>query len=306
MRIFYVFLALVLVAAGDAQAEKRVALVIGNSAYVHVPSLANPANDANAVSIMMRHAGYEVVETRDLGNVEMRRALRDFEEMTRDADIAVVFYAGHGIEVKGSNFLVPVDALFRRDSDVEDEAVTLDRVLRTLEPAKRLRLVILDACRDNPFIMKRMAATRSLSRGLAPVEPITSDTLIAFAAKAGSTAADGEGVHSPFTKALLNYIASPGLDVRLALGRVRDEVVRTTASGQEPFVYGSLGGSVVALVPASKAPVEAISDPAPALPSVRCIARLRSGHQDRNEGALGRVPVGVPHEPLRDPRPRPP
>jgi len=118
-----------------------------------------------------------------------------------------------------------------------------------MEPAKRLRLVILDACRDNPFInsMKRTMASRGIGRGLARVEPATADTLIAFAAKAGLTAADGDSSHSPFTGALLQHLVTPGLDVRLALGRVRDDVMKATSKKQEPFVYGSLGGSIVTL-----------------------------------------------------------
>jgi hypothetical protein len=152
-----------------------------------------------------------------------------------------------------------VDAAIQRDIDVEDESLSLDRILRILEPAKRLRLVILDACRDNPFIqrMARTLTSRSLGRGLAKVEPTTSDTLIAFAAKAGSTAADGDGVNSPFTAALLKHIAEPGLDLRLAFGRVRDEVLKTTANKQEPFVYGSLGGSTISLT----APLKAVTSP---------------------------------------------
>lgn len=233
-----------------AWADKRVALVIGNSAYKHVPKLPNPANDATAVALLFKSAGFEVYTQQDLGVAEMRRAVRDFSDAARDADMAVVFYAGHGIELAGTNYLIPVDAKFERDLDVEDESVSLDRVLTVMEPAKRLRLVILDACRDNPFSksMKRTLASRSIGRGLARVEPTTTDTLIAFAAKAGSTAADGEGTHSPFTVALLQHLATPELDLRIAFGRVRDEVLKNTRSRQEPFVYGSLGGNNVSLV----------------------------------------------------------
>jgi uncharacterized caspase-like protein len=236
----------------EAVAERRAALVIGNSAYKNVPTLANPSNDAKAVSELFKKAGFEVVETRvDLGIVEMRRAIRDFTDQVRDSDIAVIFFAGHGMEVGGTNYMIPTDAVLERDIDVEDEALSLDRIMRVLDPAKRLRLVILDACRDNPFArtMKRSVGTRAISRGLAGLEPTTSDTLVAFAAKGGSLAADGEGGNSPFTKALVKHIATPGLDVRIALGRVRDEVLKSTKNRQEPFVYGSLGGSTVALVP---------------------------------------------------------
>jgi uncharacterized caspase-like protein len=241
----------VIALAGQAWADKRVALVIGNSSYRNVPRLPNPINDASAVALLLKNAGFEVVEMRrDLGTGEMRRAVRDFSDAVRSADIAVMFYAGHGIEFGGSNYLIPIDATLESDIDVADETVSLDRILTVLEPAKRLRLVILDACRDNPFIgnMKRTMARRSIGRGLAEVEPTSSDTLIAFAAKAGSTADDGEGEHSPFSAALLRHIVLPGLDVRLAFGRVRDEVLKATRGKQEPFVYGSLGGGTVALV----------------------------------------------------------
>jgi len=204
--------------------------------------------------------GFEIVELRrDLGVSEMRRAVRDFAAVAADSDVAVVYYAGHGIEVNGVNFLIPADAKLQSDFDVEDETVPLDRVLQAIGPAKRLRLVILDACRDNPFAerMTRSVATRSMGRGLAKIEPAMADTLIAFAAKAGAVAGDGDGAHSPFATALLNHLATPGLDLRLTLGRVRDEVLKSTGRRQEPFVYGSLGGDTVALVP----PVAPKADP---------------------------------------------
>src|SRR5262249_43016059 len=149
---------------------------------------------------------------------DMKRTVRDFTDMTRDADIAVVYYAGHGIEVDGTNYMVPVDAELNRDIDVEDEAVSLDRIVRVLEPVKRMRFVTLVACRDNPFgrKMKRTIGTRSIGHGLAKVEVQTSDTMIAFAAKAGSTAADGDGTNSPFAVALANNLSIPGLDLRIA------------------------------------------------------------------------------------------
>jgi len=140
--------------------------------------------------------------------------------------------------------------------------------LRILEPAKRLRLIILDACRDNPFVskMKRVSATRSIGRGLARVEPQSSDTLIAFAAKAGSTADDGDGTHSPFTIALLKHITMPGLDLRIAFGRIRDDVLKLTGNRQEPFVYGSLGGTTVSLVPPLPEKPAVVATPAPPPP----------------------------------------
>jgi uncharacterized caspase-like protein len=242
----------------SALADKRVVFVVGNSKYQNVIALANPANDAAAITDMFRKAAFDVVESRrDLNNTEMRRALRDFTEKARDADIAVIYYAGHGIEVDGTNYLIPVDAVLERDTDAYDEAIALDRILQAIEPARQLRLVILDACRDNPFAKKmmRMVASRALGRGLAGVEPARPNTLIAFAAKGGSTAADGDARNSPFTTALLKHLAKPGLELGKAFRLVRDDVMNATGNKQEPFVYGSLGGNDVALVPAPAAPV---------------------------------------------------
>lgn len=265
MRLAFVLglvLAVMAMSATDLRAEKRVALVIGNGAYQNAAQLPNPINDAKAVAGLFRKAGFDIVDEREnLGSLEIKRAIREFTAQTRNADIAVVYFAGHGIEVSGTNYLVPVDARLANDFDAEDEALALDRVVRALEPARRLRLIILDACRDNPFLrsMQRTIATRAVIGGLAKVEPASSDTLIAFAAKAGSTAADGDGANSPFTAALLKNLAVPGLDVRLAFGRIRDEVLKSTGSRQEPFVYGSLGGATVTLVPEPKRNAPAVS-----------------------------------------------
>jgi uncharacterized caspase-like protein len=247
-----------------ALAEKRVALVVGNSAYENVVGLTNPAHDAAAISDMFKRAGFDVVDAKhDLKNAEMRRALREFTDKARDSDIAVIYYAGHGIEVNGVNYLVPVDAMLERDTDAYDEAISLDRILQAIEPAKRLHLVILDACRNNPFLKKmtRTVASRSMDRGLIGVEPNGQNTLIAYAAKAGFTAMDGDGQNSPFALALLKHLTTPGLDLRRSLGLVRDDVLAATANKQEPYYTGSLGGEDMALVPAPvAAPAAAKSD----------------------------------------------
>jgi uncharacterized caspase-like protein len=245
--------------ADPARAEKRVALVIGVSAYQAVPQLPNPGRDAEAMVALFKKAGFDVViSKRDLGVAELRRSIREFSESSRDADISVVYYAGHGIEVDGINYLVPADAKLASDFDIEDETISLDRVLKALDPAKRLKLVILDACRDNPFTrtMKRTVASRAIGRGLAKIEPSMSDTLVAYAAKAGAVAADGDGQNSPFAIALLKHITEPGLDLRIAFGRVRDDVLKATGNRQEPFVYGSLGGENLSLVPPLAKPVD--------------------------------------------------
>ena len=248
-----------------ASADKRVALVMGNSAYQNVARLGNPTNDASAMTETLKNAGFDVESRRDLKTSEMRRALRDFSDKVRDADVAVVYYAGHGIEVDGANYLIPVDGVLERDIDIYDEAFALDRVLVTIEPARQLRLVILDACRDNPFAktMKRTIGSRAIGRGLAKVEPTSPNTLIAFASKAGSTASDGDSKNSPFTAALVKHIAKPGLDLRKAFGFVRDDVLKNTGNKQEPYVYGSLGGDDVPLVPAPPAAAASASAPIP-------------------------------------------
>ena len=171
-------------------AEKRVALVIGNGAYTTVPKLDNPRNDAAAMEVMFMAAGFDsVVLANELGIVAMRRALRDFSDTAHDADVAVVFYAGHGMEVSGTNYLIPVDAVLERDIDARDEAVSLDRVNEILEPVKQLRLVILDACRDNPFVrsMRRTLATRDVRSGYGEIDEksLPPNTLVAYAQRAG-------------------------------------------------------------------------------------------------------------------------
>jgi hypothetical protein len=237
-------------------ADKRVALIVGNSTYQTVPRLPNPSRDASSVSKMFKDAGFDVVDLAlDVGNLEFKRAIRKFESMADSADIAVVFYAGHGLEIGGVNYLIPVDARLASDRDADDEAITLERLVSSADGARRLRLIMLDACRDNPFLTtmrreKKLASRAAASSGLGRVEPTGTDTLIAYAAKAGSTAEDGVGEHSPFTTALLRNLTVPGLDIRLAFGRVRDEVLKATGNRQEPFVYGSLGGGNVSLVPA--------------------------------------------------------
>ena len=285
LRRILFFLA-VLLAGQPAWAANRVALVIGNSAYKNAAPLANPANDAAIVEETLKKAGFDVVQTRtDLQATEMRRALRDFADVARDSDVALVYYAGHGIELEGTNYLIPTDATLERDTDVYDEAFSLERVLLAIEPARQLRLVILDACRNNPFAdkMKRTVGSRAVSRGLARIEPATSNTLVAFAAKAGSTASDG-GKNSPYASALVKYIGTPGMDLRRVFGFVRDDVMKATGNKQEPYVYGTLGGDDVPLVPgAAKEAVAAAPQPAPpplpAAPALSARAETRHDYE---------------------------
>ena len=251
-----------MVLAPDAAwADKRVALIVGNSTYQTVPQLPNPSRDASAVAKMFRDAGFDSVDLQlNVGNLEFKRSIRKFEALADHADIAVLYYAGHGLEISGTNYLIPVDARLASDRDADDEAIPLERLVSSADGARRLRLIILDACRDNPFVntmrRERKVASRAVAAGLGKVEPTSTDTLIAYAAKAGSTADDGDSEHSPFTTSLLKNLTVPGLDVRLAFGRVRDEVLKITGNRQEPFVYGSLGGGNISLVPPPPVPQE--------------------------------------------------
>ena len=199
----------------------------------------------------LRRVGFKTVQlSSDLSREGMIAALRAFEREAEKADWALIYFAGHGIEVAGANYLVPVDAQLKADKDVQDEAVPLDRVLSAIEGAKRLKLVILDACRDNPFIanMKRSIASRSVGRGLAQIEP-EGGVLVAYAAKHGQVALDGEGGNSPFVTALVKRLDTPGLDISLLFRLVRDDVLVATGRRQEPFVYGSLPGELLSFRP---------------------------------------------------------
>jgi tetratricopeptide (TPR) repeat protein len=221
--------------------EKRIALIIGNGDYVNVRALKNAGRDARAVAGAFRRLGFEVLEKHDLTFTELVSELKDFGDKAPSYDWAVVYYAGHGIEIGGINYLIPVDATLAYATHVDDEALPLDRVLAKVEGAKKLKLVILDACRENPFIAKMASAgsTRSVGRGLARIEP-TGGVLVAYSAKDGQVAQDGDGNNSPYAEALLGLLDQPGLEISMLFRRVRDEVKSNTGGQQEPFTYGSL------------------------------------------------------------------
>jgi tetratricopeptide (TPR) repeat protein len=226
-----------------AAVERRVALVVGNSAYAHVPALRNPANDAKALASALRGIGFvEVREVYDADLSTLGRALKEFGDLADGADWAVIYFAGHGIEVAGVNYLLPVDARLELQAHVEDETLPLTRLMSKVMGAGKLQLVILDACRNNPFVSKMKGtgrATRSLGRGLGSIEP-EGGVLVAYAAKDGTAALDGESANSPYADALVRHIGEPGLEINLLFRKIRDEVLSKTARQQEPYTYGSL------------------------------------------------------------------
>lgn len=275
--------------ASAAGAGKRVALVIGNAAYAVGP-LRNPGNDAAAIGAALRNLGFETTIHHDLGLNEMRRALRDFGATAADADIATVFYAGHGLETGGKNYLVPTDARLARSADVDLEAISLDTVLQQIEGVKRLRLVILDACRNNIFPLA--GARRALPRGLSRIEP-EDNTLVAYAAKDGTTADDGTGDNSPFTTALLRHLPTPNLDIGFVFRRVRDDVSRATGGQQQPHVYGTLGGEAILLQPGTGEASTGAAEPA------RLEAERRALDERRRQSASASAAIAPSEAQLR-------
>ncbi|HEY3719678.1 MAG TPA: caspase family protein [Roseiarcus sp.] len=223
-----------------AASDRRVALVIGNSAYRAAQRLPNPSRDADLIGAALRSTGIDVTIAHDLDREGTVAALKAFARKADAADWAIIYYAGHGIEIGGTNYLIPVDAKLESDRDVPDEAISLERMQGAIEGAHKLKLIVLDACRNNPFAaqMKVTGANRSIGRGLSPVEP-SSATLVVYAAKGGTSAEDGEGGDSPFALSLAKRIVEPGVEINMTFRFVRQDVLQTTGK-QEPFVYGSL------------------------------------------------------------------
>jgi hypothetical protein len=297
-----------------AQAEKRVALVIGNSAYQTAPALPNPVRDAEAVAAALHEAGFaDVTEGYDLTKAKFDEALKRFGDAAADADWALIFYAGHGIGIGGETYVLPVDAVLKRAEHADDEAIPLSCLRSKASGAKALRMVILDSCRENPFAARFPAgrgAKRGISRGLPAPEKPEGDELIAYATRENEVAEDGEGEHSPFTSAFLRHLSEPALEVRFVFGKVRDSVQAATDRQQTPTTYGDLGGTFFYFRPpksneeaiARTAPEPAVTKPAvkepkpapaarheeaslaPAKPTPTC--NMRSGTGERFSGRV--------------------
>jgi Caspase domain len=245
-----VIVSLAAFAAAPASADgKRVALVVGNSAYRNVPELPNPANDAGDVAAALKRLGFAVTLVTNASFEEMRRGLIALGRDAAGADMAAVYFAGHGMEISGENWLIPIDAEMKRDTDAANEAIGLQSVMLQVSSTTSLGLVILDACRNNPFAAKMhrsLALRAASSSGLGRIEPV-GNVLVAYAARDGTTALDGDGRNSPFTTALLHNIETPGLEVTFMFRSVRDDVMEVTRNEQQPFVYGSLSRKAIYL-----------------------------------------------------------
>jgi uncharacterized caspase-like protein len=246
-----------------AYAERRLALVVGNSAYEHAAPLKNTTNDAEAVAALFARLGFEVLKGIDLKDREFGRIVGEFSErLDQGADNAVFYYAGHGLQVGGENYLAPVDAKLERESSLDFEAIRLKTILKSMERRKRTNLLFLDSCRDNPLAtnLARNMGTRStaIGRGLARVESGVG-TMIAYATQPGNVALDGSGDHSPFTNALLEHSEKPGLEIEALMRLVRKDVIEVTGGSQVPWNHSSLTTSfrfVDELKPSSKSTVK--------------------------------------------------
>ncbi|QHO71686.1 hypothetical protein ACH79_02640 [Bradyrhizobium sp. CCBAU 051011] len=223
---------------------RKVALIVGNGAYKNVAPLDNPARDAKLIASTFRELGFATVTlASDLGRDKFFASLHEFGQEAEKADWAVVYYAGHGMEIGGVNYLIPVDARLKADSDAETQAVALEQVIAAVAGAKKLRLVMLDACRDNPFekTMQRTIALKLVNRGFSNIEP-EAGFMVVYAAKHGETALDGDAANSPFATVLARVIKEPRIEVRKLFDIVRDDVWKATNRTQQPFTYGSLPG----------------------------------------------------------------
>src|SRR4030088_1475497 len=260
--------AALLVSGNVALADKRVAFVVGNGAYKNVAPLPNPAIDAKSMAKVLRNVGFDVVEGANLSRDKMTEKLLEFGKKAEGADVALLFYAGHGIAINGTNYLLPVDADLKSEMDVKlGAAINIDVTLEQTMSDAKVKLVFLDARRDNPFAarIRSAKATRSVNvqAGLAEMKS-GEGTLIAFATGPGQTALDGEaGTNSPFTRALMANIAAPGIEIQQAMTKVRAQVQEETSKGQLPWGHTNLTGTVY-LNPAPVAagrPVEAPNTP---------------------------------------------
>ncbi len=245
-------LVFLLVLSGPSFAADRVALLIGISDYRSIPPLKNTVNDATDLSETLKKVGFDVTTLINVTGQELRASLDKFSFKAETAELALIYFAGHGVEVQGENFLIPVDADVASNRDVQQQAVSLIDLLHTVDRARTMRIVILDSCRDNPFgdaidltqTSEASDTSRSTrgTRGLAPPSP-DRGTLVAFAARDGNVALDGEGDNSPFAQALIDKMARPDLEISLMFRAIRDDVLNRTGNRQEPHTYGSLTGT---------------------------------------------------------------
>jgi len=247
IRFWLVTLTALFLLAPSAAEARKVALIIGNGDYANTSRLVNPANDIRIIAASAKQAGFDdVTIAADLAVNDFQKAMRDFRAKADGAEVAMVYYAGHGIEAQGKNWLIPTDAQLKSDLDLPYEAINLDRLMESVSGAQ-IRMIVLDSCRNNPFGRSWRSGTRAVVNGLAGVE--ADDVLVIFAAAPGQTAADGTSGNSPFATSLAKRLPQPDMPVQLLGGLIRDDVLKATGGSQRPFVSASITGTPVYLVP---------------------------------------------------------
>lgn len=267
VRLFRTILLLAAMLALPAAAADRVALVIGNGDYVSEAPLPNPTNDARDIAAALTKHGFAVTIEVDLTKAEMAATLRAFRHKADAAEVALVYYSGHGIAVDGKNYLIPTDARLADERDIERETIGLDGVIADISGAGTLAMVVMDACRNNPFMrsMKRAVARRDITRGTVRVTSSYANTIVAFAADEGDTTPDGEpGTNSPYTAAFLAALAEPPMGVRELLGVVKEEARKRLSASANPAVYDFAGRLDVVLN--TRATTVVAQPPRPSLP----------------------------------------
>ena len=228
---------------------RKVALIIGNSAYQNAGQLANPRNDASAMSEVLRGIGFQVIVATDATKAAMETSIREFIQEARRADVSLFFYSGHGMEVSGENFLLPVDTKLEDESALSFEVINSKVITNAMGGDNKVGIILLDACRDNPFtnsLRRAMVASRAanVSNGLAPIQAEGGGLVVAFATAPGDVAADGDGVNSPFTTALIKWLPQKGLEIDQVMKRVKAEVASVTNNDQRPWTNSDLTSDV--------------------------------------------------------------
>ena len=270
MRVLRLLRALILIllcsgTASAAVADTRIALVIGIGSYQFAPELRTPVNDARVIGAALRRHGFEVEEAFDLDDRAFTSRLRDFGARASTGDEAIIFYAGHALQARGQNYLLPANARLERERDLIYETVSLNLILGELAQARKLGLLILDVGRGTPFAERlsrssagvgigkepggSAAPDRGVSPGMARIDNVPGNTVVALATRADALVEDGTGQHSPFTLALLKSLEVPGLELELFFRRVRDDVMQATRGRQEPVIFGSFGAMPIYLNP---------------------------------------------------------
>ena len=297
--------ALMAFAAAPAGAGTRLALVIGNGKYANAPKLENPANDSADIAAALRNVGFEVIEQQDASRESMTKAVREFSSRLRGTEVALFFYAGHGMQMSGENYLLPVDADIQTPADVRFNTVNLTDIQQEMEGSGRANIIILDACRNNPFADKLAQSGRAApSRGLGRIDAAGEGSLIVYSTQPNNVALDGAGRNSPFTAALLKHVITPGIEVRQMLSRVRGDVLSATERRQTPWDSSSLTGDVYLAGAPTSPPAIAAAVPIP--PSAPAANTSDAPDASRANEQVAAMPTAPPPALPAVPKPAPP